>query len=448
MEKQYTNLGKVCLTPAGVWSIDKEFERLDIVNDAINNKSYVAKKDVPVGINISNTEYWQNISGGGYKDNNIIILSDVDNEGNIKVYSLLDAINSIDEINRRPGLVLGFYGVSYDDKGAEHNDWYLYQFNSNTIDDWNDLEKWSNIYYNTDKFKGFFTSEEELLSKIPNPIVGDFSYGGASMEEAVIYVCKETGVWTNTNIPAYNFANKYEAVFSKDYEDFEDKIDEVYANRAEKDSLGNVIHFTYATKEGISTIVLDKVRELITTIELPTNCIKLDNLSDEVKQYIGSSGNIVNYPDGEDLTVKKVNDVDVIKFANKDYDPINFSGLGKVYLRKNMTDGINVLEQYMINKPNTIYIIQYDYCLNGAIIDIPENSTLRFDGGSLNGGSINLNNTKLENIISLEDIGTAEINNNSTFRIGQMVYDTSFNLPVWWNGYSWSFADGGSTEEN
>lgn len=55
--------------------------------------------------------------------------------------------------------------------------------------------------------------------------------------------------------------------------------------------------------------------------------------------------------------------------------------------------GGNILTQDMINKPNTIYHIQYDYDLNGAEITILEGCVLEFDGGSLRNGTLKLNNT-------------------------------------------------------
>lgn len=70
-------------------------------------------------------------------------------------------------------------------------------------------------------------------------------------------------------------------------------------------------------------------------------------------------------------------------------------GMEHVYIRKNIVGGKNVLTQDMISKPNTIYIIQYDYDLNDAKIVIPENSVLDFQGGSLNNGIIIGNGTKI-----------------------------------------------------
>ena len=73
----------------------------------------------------------------------------------------------------------------------------------------------------------------------------------------------------------------------------------------------------------------------------------------------------------------------VINFKDKVYDEINYSGLAKKYLRKNITGGVNVLTQEMINDANTIYEIRYDFDLNGADVTIPEGCVLKFEGGKL-----------------------------------------------------------------
>lgn len=105
-------------------------------------------------------------------------------------------------------------------------------------------------------------------------------------------------------------------------------------------------------------------------------------LSESTKQYIEASGGgtVTNLADDEDIT--SVNNL--LKFANKDYLPASYSGLGRVYLRKNFVDGKNVLTQDMISNENTIYIIQYDFTLCENI-NIPANCVLKFDGGSISG---------------------------------------------------------------
>ena len=132
-----------------------------------------------------------------------------------------------------------------------------------------------------------------------------------------------------------------------------------------------------------------------------SNSITLNQLSKEVLDLICANNeiNIVNYPDGEDLTEFDVcggnskRAVNALRFADKEYNPANFSGLGRVYLRKNIVDDKNILTQEMINENNTRYIIQYAYDLNGATINIPTNSVLEFQGGSFTNGTLNCDGT-------------------------------------------------------
>lgn len=95
--------------------------------------------------------------------------------------------------------------------------------------------------------------------------------------------------------------------------------------------------------------------------------------------------------DEEDITEQN----GTLQLANKTYDKQSFSSLGRVYLRKNIVGDKNVLTQAMINKANTIYVIQYDYDLKEASINIPENCVLQFDGGSLSNGVIVGNKTSI-----------------------------------------------------
>lgn len=56
------------------------------------------------------------------------------------------------------------------------------------------------------------------------------------------------------------------------------------------------------------------------------------------------------------------------------------------------TENRNVLTQEMINEPNTVYIIQYDYNLNGEILILPSKSIIYYDGGSTTNGIIRYEN--------------------------------------------------------
>lgn len=110
-------------------------------------------------------------------------------------------------------------------------------------------------------------------------------------------------------------------------------------------------------------------------------------------------------PDEEDLTSVSSGSADLLKFKDNDYTPLAYSGMGRKILRKNMMNGVNILTQEMMpidteegpNDPgkNTIYIIQYDFDLDGMTIKIPSNSILKFNGGSLCNGTLIGNNTKI-----------------------------------------------------
>lgn len=129
-------------------------------------------------------------------------------------------------------------------------------------------------------------------------------------------------------------------------------------------------------------------------------------------------------PDEEDLTKTDKDEQGNVrlKFKDKVYDPENFSGLGRVYLRKNIMEGKNTLLQEMTFKPNTVYYIQYDYDLNNQEINIPENCVLKFEGGSISNGTIIGDNTSIESPIK-------KIFNNIQFK---GLFTVPITYPEWW----------------
>lgn len=121
--------------------------------------------------------------------------------------------------------------------------------------------------------------------------------------------------------------------------------------------------------------------------------IGYEQLNDNLKQLFREKVNVTNYPDDEDIA-----SVDnMLKLKDREVDAANFQSKGYVILRKNLflVNGTvkNILTQDMINQANTIYEIRYDFDLNGKTINVPENCTLRFEGGSLNNGIIIGNNS-------------------------------------------------------
>lgn len=187
-------------------------------------------------------------------------------------------------------------------------------------------------------------------------------------------------------IPKESFLSARPAGFKPDI----DLTPEITVDRAWRDHEGNVIRDTYINRRGLRNEIIDITNQQVT--DLKPGSVDPDDLSEATKQLIGNKS-VTNLPDEEDITVT---DNQTLKLKDKEYAPKDYSGMGRVYLRKHYVNGVNTLTQHMMRKPNTIYIIQYDYCLAGQTIVIPENCVLDFQGGSLKNGKIIFNNTVIE----------------------------------------------------
>lgn len=139
---------------------------------------------------------------------------------------------------------------------------------------------------------------------------------------------------------------------------------------------------------------------------------------------------LVLYPDEEDTIGVRDGNRTFLKFKDKDYDPADFSGMGRIMLRKNLVGTeacslddedhlLNVLTQDMIREENTVYIIQYDFDLNGKVISIPKGCTLWFQGGSINNGTIYLQETAILGAFEFADMGNIKL--FGKFNTGQIM---------------------------
>lgn len=204
--KQFSKeLGKVSITPKGTWNSNITNERLDIVYDKRNNQAYIAKQNVPVGVDIDNREYWQPLNVSGYADNNFINLTTENENGTITAFeSIEEAIATILPINRRAGATLSFYNLNSDrlDRQAEFE---LWQFNSTDLTNWENKDYWNNIYYNWNVFAGWYVSVDSLENHVKIPNVGQYAYVGTNLNDALLYQCRTNGTWTNTGIKVRNY---------------------------------------------------------------------------------------------------------------------------------------------------------------------------------------------------------------------------------------------------
>lgn len=158
---------------------------------------------------------------------------------------------------------------------------------------------------------------------------------------------------------------------------------------------------------------------------------------------------LVSYPDEEDITGVRDGDRTFLKLKDKSYNPEDFSGKGRIILRKNPVGTeacsiddedhlINILTQDMIREENTIYIVQYDFDLDGKVISIPKGCILWFQGGSINNGTVYLQETAILGAFKLDDVGSAKL--FGKFNTGQVMTFTNDNRQElkWWNGEEWA----------
>lgn len=304
MQQYKKILGKVMMTAEDAWDIDKPYDPISLVTDEETDKSYISRKDVPVGIQINNREYWQPVASSGIIDNGVIILNRKNKDGQVPIYDLKSAAESVAIGDRRAGVILGFLGFNTETDIAPS--WKLYQYNDVSPSNWTNIQYWLPMDY-TNKYAGWFDNEEALYDNVNFPKIGMYAYVGNSVTSAIIYRCYVDKIWQSTEDKAFS--------------------------------------------------------------------------------------DVVNLADEEDITTKQ----NKLKFKDKEYNPAQFNGLGKIYLRKNMINGKNILTQAMMQSTNTIYIIQYDYDLQGHNITIPEYCTLDFQGGSFKNGQIDGNGCTLLN---------------------------------------------------
>ena len=104
-------------------------------------------------------------------------------------------------------------------------------------------------------------------------------------------------------------------------------------------------------------------------------------------------------PDEEDLT-KSAPDAkgnSYLSLKDRKYEPDKYSGLGRKILRRRVieiedpvygTQEKNLLLQADFAEDNTVYVVRYDFTLNGQDITLPDNSYIEYEGGSISDGNI------------------------------------------------------------
>lgn len=203
--------------------------------------------------------------------------------------------------------------------------------------------------------------------------------------------------------------DKREEAIVKFEKDFNEKLD----LKTDLEQFNNTV-------SGINTNIATKANA-----QDVTNAI--GELQDKIGDRVVVSGNVTNNPDEEDITTEgDTPQTQVLKLKDRAYDSLNASGKGYKILRKNWQpingERKNVLTQAMINEPNTIYEIRYDFDLNGGTINIPNDCVLQFNGGCLKNGSVYSSGTSLSIYAAHFVKCSLQVNNCSLY-----VYSSNFD---------------------
>lgn len=368
--KEY--LGKVSITCNGLWDVQREYDRLCLVHDGFF-ASYISRKSTPAGTALTNTEYWQPVAN--LRDDVRIHAKDFED----KVIELLAQI----QIKLKNARIVV--------KDIAERD-------SLTI---NDVAPGCEVYV-------LETKQSWIL-------------------DSIVCSSNENNNWKEWHLEIDS------KIDSEEKYELEGTFDTLTADRAICDAYGNIIHDTYITRETVHNYIDNIINEFLSNwkYEIQDGTITYDMLSEALKQFIGSNGNVTNMADEEDLTVVD----NQLKLKDREYKEAEFSGKGYKILRKNWMDNVNLLEQSMINEANTVYELRYLFYLNGKTITMPANSVLYLNGGQINNGTIQLNETLVKGIHKLSDFGTATI--TGTFAKGQLMFVDAVNAECYWNGEEW-----------
>lgn len=263
---------------------------------------------------------------------------------------------------------------------------------STRSEDVKNVGNWEWLSSGSSSFKGLFGNKRELEAAVRRPRVGDHAFVGDTLVTSTMYKCRIDGFWeaSSTN-PFQDFISGQGYIVSEPTEYFGAPIEEIIADRAIADSEGHVISQTYVTR-----CMLEEA------VQYAKGNIGIEDLSPEVISYllgIRTTGILTN---SEDL---KFNDKNELSFADRKASETEYLGYGYVYMRKNIVDKTNLLEQHMIDKENTIYDVRYTYDLDGQTIKIPSNTVLDLtSGGAFKNGKIRVGENVVIKVFRMDQI--------------------------------------------
>lgn len=272
--------------------------------------------------------------------------------------SLIKAINLVPILQRKDGLVITFQDVE--------GNWEIYQFRGN-ITEFFEENKWFNLYdYRNNIIQSIVPDEEDLTASIPD-------------EKGNSLVSLKDRVYDPTS-----FSGKGHKILRKNIQSVNIAVTKIK------------VEFSPSSDGTLSFSINDKETQVPVSVSVDnTTTLVADKiatkLTETMTEYEVSK-------DASTITLTR-------KFGGVISTPSSFSA-GNTGVSCSITDSTkkelrNILTPIMINQPNTIYEIRYDFDLNGATTEIHEGCTLNFNGGSLKNGTILFNETLLNGNINI-----------------------------------------------
>lgn len=156
----------------------------------------------------------------------------------------------------------------------------------------------------------------------------------------------------------------------------------------------NINEFNLPTVDIVVNNAPTSAGDITITINSKQTTISLDSATDTTTAIVANkiATTLKSSLDDYDVSVSS-NTIVLIRNNSKSVSPssidVGNTAVG-ISVKDSITENVrkNVLIKDMINKPNTVYEIRYDFDLNGETIEIPDNCTLRFIGGKLANGTL------------------------------------------------------------
>ena len=286
-----------------------------------------------------------------WKKEDFINITDKYDKYNI---SLLEAINLVPILQRKNGLVITFQDVE--------GNWRIYQFRGD-ITEFFEENKWFDLYdYKNNIIQSIVPDEEDLTASTPDENGNSLVHLKDRVYDPISFSGKGYKI-LRKNIQSINIVSTKITII-------------------EVPSSDGTLSFTINSKE--TQIAVSATTDNTTALVAQKVAIALQESMTEYDVSIDTS--LIT------LTRKSSDSVTPSVFS------ASTTGVVCTITDSTKREFRNILMSNMINQPNTIYEIRYNFDLDGKTIIIPNNCVLYFTSGKFYNGSISMDNTIVSNL--------------------------------------------------